>query len=502
MPARDRLLWIIPGILVIVAITLRASDLGSTCLWFDEVFSFHAASHPWSSLFHFVAADLIHPPLYYVALKLWIAGGGESVHWLRGLSAVWFLLSLIPAFLLLRELKLSVLQQIITLSILLMSSQLLKYSLEVRMYAQLWFLAAFAIWLFVRIVNGRSSWLILAIADLMLVHTHYFGWFLVLSQLIAAAILYREYLRRVAVAVGMCVLGSIPWLYIVFRASASPGNIEQNIGWVKPPGLRDLLVFGLNLIEPFYFQSSSDQSASAYLVTLPLLLLLIAATVLCALRPPKGGLPTEPIVLCLILAATPILTAFVVSWIMPHSIWGTRHLLIVLLPVAIVVSTIIAGQQLRARTGLASAMLLLAAGGLYVHLAKTDSQPVWCACEDLARQAAIEKALPIYTLEDLTAYHTWFAVRREATAINRVKGGFGMPEDPAYFLPRGFDGVRVVSEEQIVEPEFHLIYRARSWNESEPPLRNLAVKGYQIRLIRQMPAGLETAFLVEARKLP
>lgn len=494
--------WIIPAALLLVAIGLRASDLGSTCLWFDEVFSVHAATHSWTELIQFVAQDVIHPPLYYIVLKLWIGVGGESVEWMRGLSVVWFLASLVPAFLLVRELRLTLANQIFTVSTLLVSGQLVKYSLEVRMYAQVSFLCAMSLWILVRVTHGRSKWFILAIVNFLLVYTHYYGWFVILAELIAAAILYRESLRRIAVAAIACMIGFLPWIYLIFNASAGRSDLDQNIGWVKAPGARELTLFVLNLIEPFYFQSSSDQPASAFWVTVPLALAILTASVVYLLRPSRDDSSRESLLLCTILFAVPVNSALILSWIMPHSIWGTRHLLIVMVPMAICLGIIIAGQSTKVRAGLIAGMLLFACGGLYFHLAKNDSRPVWCACEDLSREARARQDLPIYTLEDLTAYHAWFTLKGDAPTIYRVSGGFGMPEDKAYFLPRGVDEVRVVPEDQIKDVRFYLIYRAKTWNETEPPLRNLTVKGYRFELIRQIPAGRETAFLIEAQTRP
>ena len=48
---------------------LRLWHLTDSCLWFDEIFSVHAARHDWLGMIGFVAADLIHPPLFYLLLK-------------------------------------------------------------------------------------------------------------------------------------------------------------------------------------------------------------------------------------------------------------------------------------------------------------------------------------------------------------------------------------------------------------------------------------------------
>src|SRR5688572_15915769 len=82
--------------LCLVYIIVRMWGLTDSCLWFDEVFSVHAAEHPWSALFGFIAQDLIHPPLFYAALKIWIGIGGESVMWLRLLPVLFASLALVP----------------------------------------------------------------------------------------------------------------------------------------------------------------------------------------------------------------------------------------------------------------------------------------------------------------------------------------------------------------------------------------------------------------------
>ena len=80
--------------------------LADSCLWFDEIFGVHAARHAWGRMFGFVAADLIHPPLFYALLKLWMAVGGESLPWLRLLSVLLSVASVAPLLLLCRELRL------------------------------------------------------------------------------------------------------------------------------------------------------------------------------------------------------------------------------------------------------------------------------------------------------------------------------------------------------------------------------------------------------------
>src|SRR6187455_2295654 len=98
-----------------VYIASRFWRLTESCLWFDEIFSVHAAEHPWNSILSFVSLDLIHPPLFYVLLKLWIGVGAESLFWLRLLPVSFALLTVFPFVSLCRELKLGRWTQILAL---------------------------------------------------------------------------------------------------------------------------------------------------------------------------------------------------------------------------------------------------------------------------------------------------------------------------------------------------------------------------------------------------
>src|SRR6185369_4888831 len=86
--------------LIALYIAVRIWRLNDSCLWFDEIFSVHAAEHSWLGLFSFAAADLIHPPLFYILLKTWILLGGESLLWLRLLPAFISFVAVIPFLLL------------------------------------------------------------------------------------------------------------------------------------------------------------------------------------------------------------------------------------------------------------------------------------------------------------------------------------------------------------------------------------------------------------------
>ena len=226
-------------LLVAVYLALRISRLDETCLWFDEIFSVHAASQPWGSILSFVALDLIHPPLFYLTLKAWITVGGDGVVWLRGLPIVFSVLAILPLLLLLKELGQSFNVMLSSICLLIVNGSILKYSLEVRMYSLMLCLSLFSMWLFVKFAERRTSILPLLAVNILLVYTHYFGWFMIASEVAAAVLFHRESWKKVAAMSAAVFAAFLPWAAAVLNTSVSGSGLAQNIGWMERPGPRD-----------------------------------------------------------------------------------------------------------------------------------------------------------------------------------------------------------------------------------------------------------------------
>jgi hypothetical protein len=76
-------------ILILIGFALRAWELGAQSLWYDEAFSvLFAQQHHALDLFIREAQWNLNTPLYYIALKLWMAGAGESEFSVRFVSAL------------------------------------------------------------------------------------------------------------------------------------------------------------------------------------------------------------------------------------------------------------------------------------------------------------------------------------------------------------------------------------------------------------------------------
>ncbi|MCA1566783.1 MAG: hypothetical protein LC803_14290 [Acidobacteria bacterium] len=549
---------IVCALLVALFVGVRLWRLDASCLWFDEVFSVHAARHGWGELLEFVALDLIHPPLFYLLLKVWMAvvGGGESVWWLRLFPLLTQAAAIVPLLLLGRELGLrrgGVMR--VALLLLAVNGYLIQHAQGLRMYSLLLLFALCSLWLFARFSDAearrRGDVLALFAVNLLLVYTHYFGWLLVGLEGLFVVIWRRGKLKPFVVslvALGVCFS---PWMWLVLRAAeAGEGLLAQNIGWQARPRLTDIFHPFLLLHEPFRFRRNTYE---------PLVLRVDVWLTVALFVPPflalgwravrrrrvgaqlsgdetareeaagsdAGGLATAAaaaaagagreagrmsgLTFLLFFSLAPVVVAFVLGRALPQSIWGTRHLIIIA-PVYLLLASV-ALVSLRRPVWLAVSIKLLLACWLTLAatlwLMRPNAPPVWCAWETLAQRVVEAGAnaageVRIYAAEDLVAYHLWYGMSSTGDKrfrVTAVKNLPGLLEDRAYFLPRGFDEVAAADASTAMREErFWVAFRDTSWNTEHPLLRLLAERGYDVEPRFEVAASGQKAFLVLAKR--
>ncbi len=505
-------------LLVLVAMlftSARLWRLAASCLWFDEIFSVHAARHNWDGLFYFVAADIIHPPLFYALLKVWIAVGDESLMWLRLLPALLGTFAVVPFVLLCRELKLKNSEVILATLLLAVSGYLIKYAQEVRMYSLLFCLSATSLWLFFRFFNrehpARLLLGALCMINLLMVYTHYAGWLVVLLQTAVLFYWQRQKALRFLITVALLMVAYVPWIYLVFAVARSGGagkGVAENIGWVSKPGLFDLIQYLILLNRPFLFIQSSNQTGYNLVIAiiaftlfgLPLLIFLVAAT-----KPNQYRASIHALALFLI---APAVLLFLASWLLPHSIWGTRHLIIASAPYAVLASLALSRLQpyflkTTALVVIGCWFLLSAA----VFLFSRPTEFIWCSWEPLAQQmnstaASSLQPIHVYAYEDLVAYHLWFSSSsaQRPISVAVIKGVPGLQEDPAYFIPRGFADISLRRDHQSIGDNIWIAFRDNNWNESRPPLKVLKENGFEVEEVLTRKAQGQQAFLVKLKR--
>jgi len=496
---------------MVLFVAARLWRLSASCLWFDEIFSVHAARHSWAGLLQFVAADLIHPPLFYLLLKIWIAMGGESLMWLRLLPALISVAAMIPFILLCRELELKQNERNLALLLLAVNGYLIKYAQEVRMYSLLMFLSLCSLWLFTKCFRSERAWrkqlAWLLLVNLLLVYSHYVGWMLVAIQGLILVIWQRQKARHFLGGIALTMLAYAPWIVLVTRNEAGKG-LAQNIGWVVRPTLWDLAQFYALLNKPFWSVQSTAARPYDLLTAFFALLVLGAPALLFSIKSRRSDHQSnegsvKPSSLLFLLVLAPVVIVFVVSWVLPLSIWGTRHLIIVAAPYAILVA--VGVMRLPANWIRITVCLILACWFLLAGTTWALARPpvyIWCVWEPLAQRVISsqpQEQVRVYAFEDLVAYHLWFASsspQRRQFKVTVVKGVEGIPEDPAYFLPRRFDEIEITNAAQITGDEFWIAYRAARWDNTRPPLSTLETMGYAVRKVDSFQAQGQQAFLV------
>jgi hypothetical protein len=543
------------GLLAVLFLGARLRQLDASCLWFDEIFGVHAARHELGALLDFVAVDVIHPPLFYLLLKSWIAlGGSEGVWWLRLFPVLTATAAIVPVLLLCRELRLRPLVGQLALLLMCVNGFLIQYAREVRMYSLLFLLAACSLWLFARFAQSdnapqRRNGLALFAVNLALVYTHYFGWLLVGHELIFLVVWQRRKVKLFALMLAALVVCYSPWVLLLWRAAGGGGGagkelIAQNIGWVVAPRLPDIIQPYLLLHEPFRFRRNTHEPLVLSVNTWLALILFVPPFVALGwrwLRPRRAEaqkLEAETaqtaqtgreagrfnfsrnfaLTFLIFFSTAPVIVAFLLARVLPHSIWGTRHLIIIAPVYLLLAATALVSLRpfwLATTIKLLLACWLTLAAMLWLTR-RDDTPPIWCAWETLARQASRAETtlqsdgtpdeVKIYAFEDLAAYHLWYALRpspqEQRFSIIVIKDYPGVVEDKAFFLPRGFPEVTTRgTNESPREEHFWVAFRVASGNAMEHPyLKMLSAQGYEMKEQFAVAASGQKAFLVSVRR--
>ena len=490
------------GGLAILYVAIRMWHLADSCLWFDEIFSVHAAEHTWGSLFKFVAQDLIHPPLFYATLKLWIGIGGESLLWLRMLPVAFSALALVPFAYLCKELKFSNSVLLLSLAFLAVNGSLIKYTQTLRMYSMLMFLSLVSIWLFARYFNRGKSFVPLLIVNFLLIYTHYFGWLVIGSEIIAILVFQLIKWRRMVTMAVVLSLSFIPWIWAVWQAARAGSDVGQNISWMARPGHWEILTFLFDLTEPFYFQASNAETASLYRISVPVLLILLGAVLLYFVNW-KDDEDKKRVYFLSVFVLVPVVAAFVASWLSPYSVWGTRHLIIIYGPVAILLAYVVTRLPgASVRTAAITFLVLLSGYAFLLQAMRPAPRYVWCEWDNVANEIrGTGQPTKIYAFENLVAYHLWFALRSsDEYTVEVVKGVDARTDDETYFLPRGFDEVKNTRIEEISDNSIWLAFRTSVDGEDAPLLENFKRAGYSACLGKAARYDSTTVFWMKMEK--
>lgn len=125
-------------------------------LWHDEAFSALLIKYPWGEMFYRIGLD-VHPPAYYVALRLWHYVLGDSLLALRGFSVFFGLATAIAGYGFVKAAFKSERVAIITAFLVVLNPFQIQYATEARMYTFGAFLAVLAAYFLVKALNQHVT---------------------------------------------------------------------------------------------------------------------------------------------------------------------------------------------------------------------------------------------------------------------------------------------------------------------------------------------------------
>lgn len=333
--------WIIFTLVVVLFIGSRLWYLTSYSLWTDEIFSLTVVRLSWNEMFVKLILDKVHPPLFYIILKIWVAIGGDSLLWLKLLPVLIASATILPFYYLCRELNLSARATNVTLLLMAVNGYLIYYSQEVRMYILLFFFTVGSFWLFARFVNDttkKKRYLIyLFICNLFLIYSHYFGFIVVSTEGLFLLLADRRKFFLFLILVAALILFFTPWAYIVINALILKQGPVTGLDWIGRPNFNSIILYFNTLTGPLEFAGSS------YLRLLlfggPVLVWLIQ-TIIYSIKNKTGLRSNRELFWWLIISLfIPLTFIYEFSTYGPKSIWMERYLIILLLPFMLLIGT-------------------------------------------------------------------------------------------------------------------------------------------------------------------
>lgn len=325
-------------LLAALFVMLRFWDITTYSLWGGEAFTMIGAQKSWGDMFAYIVADIVHPPLIYVLLKLWITVGGESVFWLKLFSVLSGVAVIAPFLLLCRELNMRLPAINLALLMVAVNGYLIHYAQELRMYSLFMFLALCSFWLFIRWFKAeraeRGQLLLLTFINLLALYTHYYGWVVVGMEFLFLLIWRRQKVIDFGFSLLFLLLCFAPWAYLVVQEARFIGGLGHNLNWIPKPGVTNLL----NLYATFNGPLGNRYVKLLSLALFGLPLLFWGWQLV---RAELGARRNEWIRFSwlLLLAFMPVLALFVASRFLDQAVWIDRYFIFIAIPYMMLVAT-------------------------------------------------------------------------------------------------------------------------------------------------------------------
>lgn len=213
------------ALIVIFGAFLRFYNNTAVALWHDEAFSALFMRYPFDEMIYRIGLD-VHPPLYYLILRVWTFFAGESLLALRLLSIVFGILTVFMGYHFVKAALQNRRLALLAAFLLAINPFQIQYSLEARMYTLGTFLVLWSSYFLVSALNSIQEnrrtlnyWLAYGLTAAAGIYTHYYVFFSIAAQgifILLFAIRRRNLkaLLGAALAYFFAVLLYAPWLKV------------------------------------------------------------------------------------------------------------------------------------------------------------------------------------------------------------------------------------------------------------------------------------------------
>ncbi|MBI2009661.1 MAG: glycosyltransferase family 39 protein, partial [Candidatus Chisholmbacteria bacterium] len=197
--------------------------------WGDEAWTALISQFSLPDILRITGEDF-HPPLYYFLVHFFIVVFGAS-EWIRAVSTLFFLLTVVAVYFLAREFVgrgEATLLAILTLT----SPILVTYAFEARAYALVALISTASTLLFWLALKTRRWrwWGLYILLGMAGMYTHYYLWFIFAAHGVYWLAFSRQQFKRVVVTYLLMLAGQVPWIPTLL---SQVGSVAGNY-WIAP----------------------------------------------------------------------------------------------------------------------------------------------------------------------------------------------------------------------------------------------------------------------------
>ena len=240
--------WVVPFLLFGVGFLWKLFFISHRDVCLDEPFTIFHAQQSIGHILALSAEGEPNPPLFMLLLHFWIKLFGIGTIAVRLLPLIFSSLTVIFIYFTGKRFF-GVYAGLIASGMFLFSNFQFFHGLEVRTYSLLSLAAASSLYFYLCVLKepGNVKTLIaLILSNLVMVYSHYFGWFVIFIQFISGFLYLKDkrVVKSLLIAQGVSFLAYLPFFFILIRQflKSSQGT------WIEPPGSGTDYFYQLNLL--------------------------------------------------------------------------------------------------------------------------------------------------------------------------------------------------------------------------------------------------------------